>query len=248
MNHRNGWAVLCAVSLLAACGSVDERSATRAAEREAVEAAGVPAAPAAPAAPEAPGVPAAPDLPEIPAVPAATTPAADVVDPAPEFRLPGVDGRTYALSDFRGKVVVLEWTNHGCPFVIKHYGAGNMQRLQKEYTARGIVWLSICSSAPGKQGHMDAAAWRKTNERLGVGATAVLIDEDGKVGRMYGAKVTPHMFVVGADGGVLYRGAIDDKPSPNPADIPGAKNHVAAMLDAALGGGPVERAETRPYG
>jgi peroxiredoxin len=174
--------------------------------------------------------------------------AAPVVDAAPDFTLTGVDGKSYSLSAFKGKVVVLEWTNHGCPYVKKHYGPGNMQRVQREAVAKGAVWLSICSSAPGKQGHMDAAAWTKTNTEMGVAATAVLIDEDGSVGRLYGAKVTPHMFVIGADGGIAYRGAIDDRPTPSPKDIEGAKNHVLDAVENLVKGQPVAIPETRAYG
>ncbi len=143
---------------------------------------------------------------------------------------------------------MLEWINHGCPFVKKHYGSGNMQKLQKEYTAKGVVWLSVASSAPGKEGYMKADAWNKAIVDKKSVATAVLLDPDGVVGRAYGAKTTPHMFVIDAQGNVAYKGAIDDRPSTDTADVPGAKNYVRAALDSVLAGKPVETASTTPYG
>ncbi|MCX7868918.1 MAG: thioredoxin family protein [Terrimicrobiaceae bacterium] len=179
---------------------------------------------------------------------ALATASPEIGKPAPEFTLKDCSGKQHSLSDFRGKTVVLEWVNHGCPFVVKHYSAGNMQKLQKDATARGVVWLSICSSAPGKQGHMSAAEAAKKCEEVGSHATAYLLDEDGQVGRLYAAKRTPEMFVINPEGILVYKGAIDDKPSANSADIPGAKNFVTAALDEVLAGKPVSKPETAAYG
>lgn len=167
---------------------------------------------------------------------------------APDFTLTDINGATNKLSDFKGKVVVLEWINHGCPFVVKHYSKGNMQGLQRDYTGKGVVWLSICSSAEGKQGYYTAEEWKKVNAEKGGKATAILLDPEGTVGKLYGAKTTPHMYVINADGTLVYQGAIDEKPSTEPDDIPGARNHVAAALDEILAGQPVTLAQTKPYG
>lgn len=167
---------------------------------------------------------------------------------APDFTLTDSDGKTHKLSDFSGKVVVLEWLNHGCPFVKKHYDSGNMQKLQKKYTGEGVVWLSIVSSAPGKQGHMSPTETNKAKSEKGSAATAILIDEDGKVGKLYDAKVTPELFIVGKDGKLLYAGAIDDKKSTDPADVSGAKNFVAQALDEVLAGKPVSQPSSTAYG
>src|SRR5688500_7086389 len=139
--------------------------------------------------------------------------------PAPDFSLPDTNGRTHSLGDYKGKYVVLEWINHGCPFVKKHYTSSNMQGLQKEATGKGAVWLAICSSAPGKQGHMSAEEWNKPNAENKTAATAVLLDPEGKAGRAYAAKTTPHMFIIDPEGKLIYAGGIDDKPTPNTADI-----------------------------
>lgn len=168
--------------------------------------------------------------------------------PAPEFTLTDSNGKSHKLSDFKGKFVVLEWLNHGCPFVVKHYGSGNMQKLQKEYTGKDVVWLSIASSAPGKQGHMSTEETNKTKEEKGSAATAVLIDEDGTVGRLYDAKVTPHLFVVDPEGTLIYMGAIDSVKSTDAADIAGAKNYVKQALDEAMAGKPVSEPTTTAYG
>jgi peroxiredoxin len=173
---------------------------------------------------------------------------ASVGSPAPDFTLPDIHGTTHSLSDFAGKVVVLEWTNRDCPFVKKHYEPGNMQSLQAKYTSQGAVWLSICSSAPGKQGHFSAEDWKQIVADQNIRSTAVLLDPAGDVGRAYEAKTTPHLFVIGTDGTLLYDGAIDDKPSTNSADIPGARPYLAEALDAALAGDPVAVSKTTPYG
>ena len=171
-----------------------------------------------------------------------------VGQPAPDFSLTNCSGKKVSLSDYKGKVVVLEWVNHNCPFVVKHYGSGNMQKLQADATAKGVAWLSICSSAPGKQGHADAAGAAKKCTETQSAATAYLLDETGKVGKTYGAKVTPEMYVIDAKGVLVYHGAIDDKKSTNPGDIAGAKNYVAAALDEVLAGKPVSTSKTDPYG
>jgi peroxiredoxin len=167
---------------------------------------------------------------------------------APAFSLSAIDGTSHSLSDYRGKMVVLEWTNYDCPFVKKHYGSGNMQKLQKRYTAKDVIWLSICSSAPGKQGHYLPEAWEKMISDRKASPTALLLDADGTVGKAYGAKTTPHMFVIGADGALLYQGAIDDKRGINPKEVATALNYVAAALDAALAGKPVKESQIPSYG
>ena len=179
------------------------------------------------------------------------TPAlADAVvgQPAPAFTLPDSSGKAHALADFAGKLVVLEWWNPECPFVGKHYASGNMQKLQKEWTAKGVVWLTVSSSGPGKQGHVDGAKAEALMKEKSGGPTAVLLDPDGKVGRAYGAKTTPHMFVIDAKGRVVYAGGIDDKPSTDPADVHTARNHVAAALGEVLAGKPVSTPTSSPYG
>lgn len=171
-----------------------------------------------------------------------------VGSPAPDFTLSDTKGTARRLADFAGKIVVLEWTNPDCPFVKKHYGAKNMPALQAKYVAQGVAWLSVCSSAPGKQGHYSAADWAPILASQGSAATALLLDPDGKVGLAYGAKTTPHLFVIDGAGTLVYDGAIDDKPSTDPADIPGAKPYLADALDAVLAGQPVPAAKTVPYG
>lgn len=167
---------------------------------------------------------------------------------APDFTLSDIDGNQQKLSDFRGRTVVLEWINHGCPFVVKHYDSGNMQALQREATGNGVVWLSICSSAPGKQGHYSLEDWKRINVEKQSAATAVLLDPNGEVGRLYGAKTTPHMFVIDASGKLVYQGAIDNKPSTDPEDIPSSLNYVRAALDDLANGRPVATPTTKPYG
>jgi len=180
--------------------------------------------------------------------PAPTEAPKPVANPAPDFTLVDPDGASHSLADYRGKWVVLEWTNHGCPFVKKHYDTKNMQQLQARYTAKGVAWLSICSSAPGKEGYESPADWKKTLAAKGAVPTAMLIDADGKVGHAYGAKATPTMVVISPEGGIVYRGAIDDKRSAKPADVATAKSYVAATLDAVLDGRPAPVAETAAYG
>lgn len=171
-----------------------------------------------------------------------------VGQPAPDFSGTDTMGTTHKLSDFKGKTVVLEWTNPECPYVVKHYHGGNMQKFQKAATDEGVVWLRVISSAPGKQGHStpDAAnTYAKTNN---VAATATLLDETGTIGKMYDAKTTPHMFIVNAEGTLVYAGAIDDKPSTDEADNASASNYVSAALANIKAGEAVATPETKPYG
>ena len=175
--------------------------------------------------------------------------AATIGQPAPAFELKDTQGRTVKLGDFKGKHVVLEWTNPGCPFVVKHYGAKNMQALQKEYTGKGVVWLSINSTARGASDYLAPAALQdKLVRDWGTAATAVLMDEPGQVGRAYAARTTPHMYVINPAGTLVFAGGIDDKRSANPADIPAAKNFVRAALDELLAGKPVSTPTSVPYG
>ena len=177
-----------------------------------------------------------------------TVQTATVDQAAPNFTLTDSHGKTHSLADFKGKFVVLEWVNFDCPFVKKHYGAKNMQSLQAAYTKKDVVWLSICSSNKGKQGYFEGKDLTDRITAEGHSATAYLIDTDGKVGKMYGAKTTPNMFVINPEGTLIYAGAIDDKASPNPDDIKTATNYVAAALDAAMAGKPVAVKATAPYG
>lgn len=175
--------------------------------------------------------------------------AAPAVDAAaPAFTLADTDGKPRALADFKGKTVVLEWLNYDCPFVRKHYGSGNMQRLQKEWTAKGVVWLSVVSSAPGKQGNFPPAKLASLGKEKGSSPTAILVDESGAVGRLYGAKTTPHIFVIDPAGTLRYDGAIDSIRSADPDDIPKAENYVAAALQSVLAGQPVKTPTSQPYG
>jgi peroxiredoxin len=171
-----------------------------------------------------------------------------VGQPAPAFTLADSHGKSHSLASFAGKVVVLEWWNPECPFVQKHYGSGNMPKLQKEWTAKGVVWLTVNYSAPGKQGHVDGAKANALMKEKGGAQTAVLLDHDGKVGKAYGAKTTPHMYVIDAKGTLVYAGGIDDKPSTDQADIATARNHVAAALGEVTAGKAVTTATAQPYG
>ncbi len=168
--------------------------------------------------------------------------------PAPEFKAVDSHGKTHNLSDFKGSIVVLEWTNHDCPFVQKHYSSGNMQALQKEATANQVVWLSVISSAPGKQGHVSATEANELTTARNAAPTAVLLDPEGTVGKLYGARTTPHMYVIDKEGILVYMGGIDDIPSADPSDIPKSTNYVRAALKAMNEGKPIEVASSRPYG
>jgi hypothetical protein len=174
--------------------------------------------------------------------------APEVGKPAPDFSAADSNGKTVKLSDFRGKTVVLEWTNDGCPYVKKHYNSNNMQNLQKDATGKGVVWLTVISSAPGMQGYVDGAGANALTQARGAAPTAVLLDPEGTAGHLYDARTTPHMFIVSADGTLVYMGGIDDKPSSDPASLEGAKNYVRAALDELSAGKPVTEAVTRPYG
>jgi peroxiredoxin len=168
--------------------------------------------------------------------------------PAPNFTAVDSNGKNHNLSDFKGKTVVLEWTNHDCPFVKKHYETNNMQKLQKSATTQGVVWLSIISSAPGQQGFVNGAKANELTKSRNAAPTAVILDPDGKLGRLYGARTTPHMFVIAPNGNLAYMGAIDDKPSVNKDDVATAKNFVAEALSAIKAGKPVAIPTTQPYG
>ena len=175
--------------------------------------------------------------------------AATVGQPAPAFELKDISGKTVKLADFKGRHVVLEWTNPGCPFVVKHYGAQNMQALQKEYTAKNVVWLSINSTAKSASDHLEPAALgARLVKDWGAAPTAVLMDESGTVGRAYAARTTPHMYVVDPAGTLVFAGGIDDKRSANPADIKTARNFVKAALTESMAGKPVSTPTATPYG
>lgn len=174
--------------------------------------------------------------------------AAKVGDAAPDFTGTDSNGKTHKLSEYRGKYVVLEWHNNGCPFVRKHYESGNMQKLQKEWTAKGIVWLSILSSAPGHEGYVTGAEENAYMKKMNASPTAAILDPKGEIGHMYNAKTTPQMVVVDPQGKIVYDGAIDDHPTPDKDDLPKSKNYVAAALTASLAGQSVDPSTTRPYG
>lgn len=187
--------------------------------------------------------------------PAPAAPAAAAADagptvgkPAPTFTLKDWNGKDRKLSDFKGKIVVLEWFNHGCPFVKKHYDSGNMQDLQKTYMGKGVIWLAICSSAEGKQGYGTGDEHKKAFKEKNSAPTAVLIDSEGTTGRAYGAKTTPHMFVIDGKGVLVYAGAIDDNRTPDKEAAKTAKNYVAAALNETLAKKPVAMSSTKSYG
>ena len=167
---------------------------------------------------------------------------------APDFSVTDSKGKTQSVSQYKGKYVVLEWFNPGCPFVKKHYGSGNMQKLQEEFTGKGVVWLTVDSSAPGKQGHLTADQANAKMAEWKTRQTALVLDEDGKAGQTYGAKNTPHMFVISPEGKIVYEGAIDSRNSANAADIPSSTNYVKVALDESMAGKTVSTARTQPYG
>ena len=173
---------------------------------------------------------------------------AEIGHPAPEFNLQDTKGATHNLKHYKGKFVVLEWYNPDCPFVCKHYSSHNMQKLQKEYTQKGVVWLAIDSSAPGQQGNHPAKELNETAQKVDAKWTALLIDSDGKVGHLYGATTTPHMFIINKEGKIVYKGAIDDKPTAEIADIETAKNLVRAALDEAMADKEVTTSSWKSYG
>jgi peroxiredoxin len=171
-----------------------------------------------------------------------------VGDAAPDFTGTDSNGRTHQLAEYRGKFVVLEWTNNGCPYTKKHYASGNMQSLQKQWTSKGVVWLTVLSSAPGQQGYMSAAQENSYISLVHADPTAAILDPKGTIGHLYAAKTTPHMFVIDPTGKLIYDGAIDDHATTDASDIPASKNYVAAALTSALAGQAVGTAFTRPYG
>ena len=167
---------------------------------------------------------------------------------APEFSLTDAQGKTASLSDYKGRTVVLEWVNFDCPFVKKHYGTGNMQALQKEAASKEVVWLSVASSARGKQGHFEGKALLDRIAKEKWAGERYLVDVDGKVGRAYGARTTPQMVVIAPDGKIAYAGAIDHRPTTDAADVKDAKNHVRRVLEDLAAGAPIDPASTNPYG
>ena len=174
--------------------------------------------------------------------------AATVGKDAPDFIGTDSLGQTRKLSDYRGEFVVLEWTNNGCPFTRKHYNSGDMQSLQKEWTAKGVVWLTVISSAPGQQGYMTPAEENDYLKTMKASPTAALLDPTGAIGHLFDARTTPHIFVIDTTGKIVYQGAIDDKPTPDPASLKTADNYVNDALNAAMAGKPVAEAVTKPYG
>lgn len=168
--------------------------------------------------------------------------------PAPNFSGQGADGKTITLQSLRGRTVVLEWTNHDCPFVKKHYESGNIPQLQKEATAKGIVWLQVISSAPGKQGHVDGQTAIKLNADRGATPSGTVLDPDGTIGKLYGAQTSPHIFIINPEGVLVYKGGIDSIPSTNKEDITRAENYVRAALAALATGKKVAHPSTQPYG
>ena len=171
-----------------------------------------------------------------------------VGEAAPNFTATDSNGHPHNLAESKGKYVVLEWHNQGCPYTKKHYDSGNMQKLQKLWTSKGVVWFTVISSAPGEQGYVTAAQENDYVKRMDAAPTAVLLDPKGDLGHLYGAKTTPHMFVINPQGQLIYEGAIDDKPTPEQSDIAGATNYVTAALEESMAGKQVEVPASRPYG
>ncbi|MGC2398534.1 MAG: redoxin domain-containing protein [Acidobacteriaceae bacterium] len=174
--------------------------------------------------------------------------AAQVGSPAPDFHGTDSNGKTQSLDQYHGKYVVLEWHNHDCPYTMKHYQSGNMQSLQKEWTAKGVVWLTVISSAPGEQGYVNGPQENAYLKKMGADPTAVVLDPKGDVGHLYSAKTTPNMYVIDPSGKLIYEGAIDDHATTDVADIKVSKNYVSAALSEAMSGQPVQTTVTRPYG
>ena len=171
-----------------------------------------------------------------------------VGEPAPDFTGVDTQGKTHRLADYRGKTVVLEWTNHDCPYVRKHYGAGNLQEQQREAAAQGVIWLSVISSAPGEQGHVSPAEADELTRSRKAAPHAVLLDPEGRIGRAYEAKTTPHMFIIDEAGKLVYMGGIDSLATADPADIPKATQYVRVALKERAAGQPISAPVTRPYG
>jgi peroxiredoxin len=173
---------------------------------------------------------------------------ARVGQPAPQFTATDSQGRMQTLAEFRGKYVVLEWHNQGCPYTHKHYVSGNMQELQKTWTGKGVVWFTVISSSPGQQGYVTAPEENDYLKKMRASPTAALLDPDGQIGHLYGAKTTPEMYVINPDGMLIYEGAIDNRPTPVVSDIKGAENYVNDALTDAMAGKPVTKSYTRSYG
>ena len=171
-----------------------------------------------------------------------------VGEPAPDFTGVDTQGKTHRLADYRGKTVVLEWTNHDCPYVRKHYGAGNLQEQQREAAAQGVIWLSVISSAPGQQGHVSPAAADELTRSRKAAPHAVLLDPEGRIGRAYEAKTTPHLYIIDEAGKLVYMGGIDSLATADPADIAKATQYVRVALKERAAGQPISAPVTRPYG
>ena len=167
---------------------------------------------------------------------------------APDFKGTDSKGVAHTLSQYRGKYIVLEWANQGCPFDQKHYLSGNMESLQRQWTGKGVVWFSVLSSAPGEQGSVSPAEENQYLKKMNAAPTAALLDNQGTIGKLYQAKTTPHIFVIDPQGKLIYQGAIDDKPTTDQADIKTAHNYLNDALNSAMAGKPVAVASTRPYG
>jgi len=174
--------------------------------------------------------------------------AVGVGSPAPDFTALDTYGRTHTLSENKGKFVVLEWHNRECPYTRKHYESGNMERLQRDWTSKGVIWFTVISSAPGQQGYMTAEQENAYVSQMKASPTAVLLDPTGQLGHLYAAKTTPHMFVINPRGVLIYDGAIDSKSTDDPADIATATNYVSQALEEAMAGRPVTTPVSRPYG
>jgi hypothetical protein len=168
--------------------------------------------------------------------------------PAPDFTASDTFGQRHHLSDYRGKFVVLEWHNNGCPFTRKHYESGNMQRLQKEWTAKGVIWLTVISSAPGMQGYVTPSQENDYMAKMNALPTVALLDPSGQLGHLYDTRSTPELYVINPQGVLIYEGAIDNRPTADQADVQGAENYVSEALTAAMAGQPVKTPVTRPYG
>lgn len=182
------------------------------------------------------------------AAPVSVMAAPEIGEPAPTFTAVTADGETINIEEYRGQTVVLEWTNHECPFVVKHYETGNMQALQKKATDNDVVWLTVVSSAPGKQGFVGAEKAQELMKEHNAHASEKILDPTGEIGKLYDAQVTPHMYVIDAEGTLVYKGAIDDNSSASHDTVEGATNYVQAALDALAAGEPVDPASTQPYG
>jgi peroxiredoxin len=180
--------------------------------------------------------------------PASVLAASDLGKPAPAFSATDSNGKMWSLAELKGKVVVLETTNQDCPYVRKHYNSTNMQTQQREAAAKGVVWLTVASSAPGEQGHVTAAEANELTRTRNAAPAAFLLDPQSRIARAYGATVTPHMYIVDAAGVLVYKGGIDSIPSSDTADVPKATQYVRVALGEVLAGKPVAEASTRPYG